>query len=48
MKISARNTLQGIVKSVELGAVNAGVIVEIAPGKEISSIITKNLSRTSA
>ena len=41
MKISARNSLKGIVKSVELGAVNAEIIVEIAPGKEISSIITK-------
>lgn len=41
MKVSARNVLKGIVKSVELGAVNAEVVVEIAPGKEISSIITK-------
>ncbi|MDD3146253.1 MAG: TOBE domain-containing protein [Candidatus Riflebacteria bacterium] len=41
MKISARNVLKGIVKSVEIGAVNAEVVIEIAPGKEISSIITK-------
>ena len=41
MKISARNVLKGIVKSVEIGAVNAEVVIEIAPGREISSIITK-------
>ncbi len=42
MQISARNVLKGIVKSIEMGAVNAEVVIEIAPGKEISSIITKN------
>ena len=41
MKISARNALKGVVKSVEIGAVNAEIVVEIAPGKEITSIITK-------
>lgn len=41
MKVSARNALKGVVKSVEIGAVNAEVVVEIAPGKEITSIITK-------
>jgi molybdopterin-binding protein len=42
MKISARNSIKGIVKSVEMGAVNTEVVVEIAPGIEISSIITKH------
>ncbi len=42
MKISARNALQGTVKSIVLGAVNAEVTVEIALGVEVVSIITKN------
>lgn len=41
MKISARNILKGKVKSIEVGAVNVEVAVEIAPGLEITSIITK-------
>lgn len=42
MKLSARNVLKGTVKSFELGAVNAEVVLEIAPGLEITSVITKN------
>ncbi len=41
MKISARNTLKGVVKRIELGAVNAEVTVELPGGLEIVSIITK-------
>jgi molybdopterin-binding protein len=41
MQISARNTLQGTVKQVNPGAVNTEVIVEIAVGLEVVSIITK-------
>ena len=41
MKISARNVLKGKVKQVKLGVVNAEVIVELAGGAEIVSIITK-------
>ena len=41
MKISARNVFKGIVKSVDTGAVNAEVVVEVAPGIEIASILTK-------
>lgn len=41
MKLSARNVLQGKVKQVDIGAVNAEVLVEIAPGVEVTSIITK-------
>ena len=41
MKLSARNVLNGTVKSVEIGAVNAEVVVELAPGLEVVSIITK-------
>ncbi|MEG4810689.1 molybdopterin-binding protein [Microcoleus sp. F8-D3] len=41
MKISARNTIKGTVKAIEIGAVNAEVVLEIAPGVEITAIITK-------
>lgn len=41
MKISARNTLKGTVKTIVIGAVNAEVTLEIAPGIELVSIITK-------
>ena len=41
MRLSARNVLKGTVTSVELGAVNAEVAVEIAPGVEITAMITK-------
>ncbi len=41
MKISARNTLQGKVKKLSPGAVNTEVVVEIADGLEVVSIITK-------
>lgn len=41
MKISARNTLKGTVKSVITGAVNDEVTVEVAPGVEVTAVITK-------
>ena len=41
MKVSARNTIKGTIKQVIIGAVNAEVTLEIAPGIEITSIITK-------
>jgi molybdopterin-binding protein len=41
MKISARNTLKGKVKKIATGAVNSEIIVELASGTEIVSIITK-------
>jgi molybdopterin-binding protein len=40
MKISARNTLPGVVRSIEPGAVNAEVTIELAPNLSIVSIIT--------
>lgn len=46
MKISARNTLKGKVKSVSPGAVNTEIVVEIAPGVEITSVITKASSES--
>jgi molybdopterin-binding protein len=42
MKISARNILKGKVKSVEHGAVNSEVVVELPGGTEVVSIITKD------
>jgi molybdopterin-binding protein len=42
MKISARNILAGTVKSVTPGAVDTEVVVELAPGIEVVSIITKH------
>ena len=41
MKISARNTLKGKVKKINTGSVNSEIIVELASGTEIVSIITK-------
>ena len=41
MKISARNVLKGRIKSIQIGAVNVEVIVEVAEGVEMTSIITK-------
>ncbi len=42
MQISARNSFKGTVKKVESGAVNTEVTLEIAPGVEVVSIITKS------
>jgi molybdopterin-binding protein len=41
MKISARNQLKGKVIKVNEGSVNTEVIIELAPGVNITSIITK-------
>jgi molybdopterin-binding protein len=41
MRISARNVLKGKVKSVNQGAVNSEIVVQIPGGAEIVSIITK-------
>lgn len=42
VKLSARNILKGKVKSVNPGAVNSEVIVELPGGQEVVSIITKS------
>ncbi len=42
MKLSARNVLKGKVKNVSPGVVNAEVVIELASGGEIVSVITKN------
>ncbi|NJL45029.1 MAG: TOBE domain-containing protein [Leptolyngbyaceae cyanobacterium SM2_3_12] len=41
MKLSARNMLKGTVKSLTIGAVNAEIVLEIAPGAEVVATITK-------
>ena len=41
MKISARNVLAGKVVKVTTGAVNSEVVIELAGGAQIVSIITK-------
>jgi molybdate transport system regulatory protein len=45
MKLSARNTLSGTIRQVELGAVNAEVTIEVAPGISIVSIITLDAAK---
>jgi molybdopterin-binding protein len=46
MKISARNAMKGIVKSVVPGTVTTEVVIEVAPGLEVVSVITKSSSET--
>ena len=46
MKISARNNSKGTVKSVEHGAVNSEVVIQLLGGQEIVSIIPKNSAET--
>lgn len=42
MKLSTRNTLKGTIKKIELGSVNAEITLEITPGVEVVSVITKS------
>ncbi|MBD2434486.1 MULTISPECIES: TOBE domain-containing protein [Fischerella] len=42
MQVSARNALKGTVKKIQVGSVNDEVIIEIAPGVEVTAIITKS------
>jgi molybdopterin-binding protein len=42
MKLSARNALKGTVKAIAPGSVNTEVVIEVAPGVEITSMITKS------
>lgn len=41
MKFSARNVLEGKVKDIKEGPVNVEVVVELAGGQEVVSVITK-------
>jgi molybdate transport system regulatory protein len=40
MKVSARNALPGMIRKIERGAVNAEVVIEVAQGLQIISVIT--------
>jgi molybdopterin-binding protein len=42
MKISARNILRGRVLRVTQGAVNDEVVIELSPGVQVTSIITRS------
>ena len=42
MKIRARNILKGQVKTIDHGAVNSEVTIELPGGTEVVSIITKD------
>ncbi len=42
MKISAHNVLKGKVKSINTGAVNTEVVIELPGGAEVVSTITKS------
>lgn len=42
MNISARNSLKGTVKQMIPGAVNTEVVIEVTPGVEVVSVITKS------
>ncbi len=42
MKISARNTIKATVKKIIPGVVSTEVTLEIAPGVEVTSVITKS------
>ena len=41
MKISARNQLKGKIVKITEGAVNTEVVIEIAGGQQITSVVTK-------
>jgi molybdopterin-binding protein len=41
MQISARNVLKGKIKGITSGAVNTEIVLELADGTQIVSIITK-------
>lgn len=40
MKLSARNQLKGVIKSIEVGAVNAIVVIDIGGGSAMSATIS--------
>lgn len=40
MKLSARNVLKGRVVKVTKGAVNSVVVIEVAPGVQLTSVVT--------
>lgn len=45
MKISARNTIKGKIKSVVQGPVSAEVVLSVAPGIEIVAVISTSSAK---
>ena len=45
MRLSARNSLPGIVRRIEIGAVNAEVTIELGPELNVISVITLDAVR---
>ena len=45
MRLSARNSLPGLVRRIDSGAVNAEVTIELAPGLNVISVITLDAVR---
>lgn len=42
MKVSARNLIPGKITAVTTGLVNSEVVIEVAPGVTVTSVITKH------
>ena len=42
MKLSARNNLKGVIKSVEEGLITSKVVIDLGGGNEVVSIISKD------
>ena len=45
MKISARNILKGKVVKITKGAINSLVLIEIAKGVEVTSVVTNDAAK---
>ncbi|HKQ24401.1 MAG TPA: TOBE domain-containing protein [Burkholderiales bacterium] len=45
MKISARNVIKGTVKSINRGPVSAEIVISVAKGLEITSVITDSATK---
>lgn len=42
MKLSARNNLKGVIKSIDEGLITSKVVIDLGNGNEIVSIISKD------
>ncbi len=42
MKLSARNNLKGVVKSIEEGLITSKVVIDLGNGNQVVSIISKD------
>ncbi|WP_303922301.1 molybdopterin-binding protein [Draconibacterium sediminis] len=42
MKLSARNNLKGVIKSIEEGLITSKVVIDLGNGNQIVSIISKD------